>query len=254
MKNCRKEICSSIVRHDDLPVNQTIVDLIESCNFHVEATGPCQICHRSPSFVKCSHCSLFACFECANQHRRETLTTLTNQINTLEQDYLTMHDQIDQSRENLLHTRDTSLDTLRAHYTRLIEELRAGQRTEEETLEQQANSSQQQLEALIAEHKQRCEQIHQTIQELRTTITDWSTIEQFKHLQSKLTLAQEEIHQANESFQRRLPEMKSVSVKKDLHPPRVEPLSHQQELLLSNGKQTQSASSTGSTRHPLDGQ
>lgn len=166
-----------------------------------------------------------------------------------------MHDQIDQARENFLDTRDKSFDTLRAHYTRLIEELRAAQRTDEENLEQQSTSSQQQLDALIDEHKQQCEQIHKTIQELRTTITDWSTIEQFKHLQNKLTQIQEEIHQANENFHRRLPERKSFDMNKDLHSPRVEPHSHQQELLLINGKQTQqSASSTGSTRHPLDGQ
>ena len=250
VKNCRKEICSSIVHHRDLPINQTILDLIESCNFHVEASGPCQICHHSPSFVKCSHCSLFACFECANQHRRDTLTTLTNQINTLEQDYLTMHDQIDHTRERLSQTQEKSLEALRAHYTRLMDELRTEEKNQEEQLEQQSNRFQHDVDLLIEEHKQDCQRIHRTIQELRTTITDWSTIEQFKHLQSKLTQIQEEIHQMNEAFHQRLPEMKIGEIAQEND---TKHLPQTNELILINGKQHLSASSTGSTRHHLDG-
>ena len=140
--------------------------LIESCNFHVEATGQCQVCNQSPSFVKCSHCSSFVCFECANQHRREALTTLTNNINTLEQEYLTMNDHIDHAREKLIETKQKSLDTIRLHYTRLIDELRCAQITNEEIVERQLIICNNDLELLIDEHKQRCEQINKTIQDL----------------------------------------------------------------------------------------
>lgn len=208
MNNCRKEICSTIVNYTDLSINQTVVDLIKSCNFHVEATGQCSVCNQSPSFVKCSHCCLFVCFECANQHRREALTTLTNNINTLEQDYLNMNDQIDHAREHFIETRQKSIDKIRLHYTRLIDELRCAQITNEEIVERQSTICNSELDMLIEEHKQRCEQIHKTIQDLRITITDWSTIEEFKQLQMKLTHIQEDMHEANEIFQERLPDMK----------------------------------------------
>ena len=262
VKNCRKEICSSIVRHQDLPVNQTIIDLIESCNFHVEATGPCQSCHRSPSFVKCSHCCLFVCFECANQHRRETLTTLTNHINTLEQAYLTMNDQIDHARTKFSGMREKSLDAVRLHYTRLIDELRGAQKSREDVIERQSNQCQSQLEAAVDDHRQHCEQIHRTIQELRTTITDWSTVEQFKQLQANLTQIEEKIHQANEHFHQRLPDMKLFDIDQaeqieTTHLDQVDDSPSQtNESALMNSKQNLAAS-TGSTRHahhhPLDG-
>jgi hypothetical protein len=123
VKHCRKEICPSMIEHVDLPINQTIVDLIDSCNFHVETIGSCEICHQSASFVKCSHCSLLACFECANRHRRDTLTTLTNDINTVEQEYLTINDQIDRTRQVFAVRHDQTLEQLRTYYQRLIEQL-----------------------------------------------------------------------------------------------------------------------------------
>ena len=208
MNNCRKEICSSIVNYTDLSINQTVLDLIKSCNFHVEATGQCQVCNQSPSFVKCSHFCLLVCFECANEHRREALTSLTNNINTLEQDYLSMNDRIDHARQYFLETRQKSIDTIRLHYSRLIDELRCAQITNEEIVERQSTICNNELDLLIDEHKQRCEQIQKTIHELRITITDWSTIEEFKQLQMKLTHIQEDIHEANEIFRERLPEMK----------------------------------------------
>ncbi|CAF4245384.1 unnamed protein product, partial [Rotaria magnacalcarata] len=97
---------------------------------------------------------------------------------------------------------------IRSHYTRLIDELRCAQITNEEIVERQATIHNNELELLIDEHRQRCEQINRSIQDLRVIITDWSTIEQFKQLKLKLTHLQEDIREANEIFQERLPEMK----------------------------------------------
>ncbi|CAF3505268.1 unnamed protein product [Rotaria sp. Silwood1] len=253
VKSCRKEICSTINNYTDLPINQTVLDLIESCNFHVEATGQCHVCNQSPSFVKCSHCCLFVCFECANQHRREALTTLTNNINTLEQEYLTMNDQIDHARQKLIETRQKSIDTIRLHYTRLVDELRCAQITNEEIVERQSTICNNELELLIDEHKQRCEQINKAIQDLRTIITDWSTIEQFKQLQLKLTHLQEDIHEANEIFHERLPEMKifefdNDDYKKKIYNKHVDSPSQTDELVMINCKQNL-AISNESTRN-----
>ncbi|CAF0790421.1 unnamed protein product [Rotaria sp. Silwood1] len=242
VKTCRKEICSTINYLTDLPLNQTVLDLIKSCNFNVEANGKCQVCNQSPSFVKCSHCCLFVCFECANQHRRETLTTLTNNINTLEQEYLNMNDYINHAREKLIETRQKSLDTIRNHYTRLIEELRHAQITNEEFVERQSITWNNELELIIDEYKPRCEQISKTIQELRTTITDWSTIEQFKQLQIKLNHLQEDIREANEIFHEHLPNMKVFEVdhddiqKKTKKINQIDSPSQTDELILGNGK------------------
>lgn len=238
MKNCRKEICSSIVNHRDLPLNQTIVDLINSCNFHVETTGSCQICHQNPSFVKCSHCCLLACFQCANDHRRETLTTLTNQINTIEQDYLTMNDQIEDAKEKFRLQRDKGQQNIRNYYQNLLEQLQKAEKNDEEKFSQQTNHYEKELNLLIDEQKTHCERIHQTIQDLRTTITDWSTVEQFKHLQTKLSDVEEEIHHRNDDFHQNLPEMKYV----DPHCSLIN-----DELHLNPNK------INSSTRHPLDG-
>jgi hypothetical protein len=259
VKNCRKEICSTINNYTDLPLNQTVVDLIESCNFHVEATGQCQVCNQSPSFVKCSHCCLFVCFECANQHRREALTTLTNNINTLEQEYLTMNDYIDHARQKLIETRQKSIDTIRLHYTRLIDELRCAQITNEEIVERQSTICNNELDLLIDEHKQRCEQINKTIQDLRITITDWSTIEQFKQLQLKLTHIQEDMREANEIFHERLPEMKVFQFdndddhKKKIYNKNIDSPSQTDELVLINCKQNLMASAGSTRNHHLDG-
>ncbi|CAF1427200.1 unnamed protein product [Rotaria sordida] len=257
VKNCRKEICPTINNYIDLPINQTVLDLIESCNFHVEATGQCHVCNQSPSFVKCSHCCLFVCFECANQHRREALTTLTNNINTLEQEYLTMNDQIDHARERLIETRQKSIDTIRLHYTRLIDELRCAQITNEEIVERQSAICNNELELLIDEHKQRCEQINKTIQDLRIIITDWSTIEQFKQLQLKLTHLQEDIHEANEIFHERLPEMKifefdNDDYKKKFYSKHVDSPSQTDELVMINCKQNLTISTESTRNHHLD--
>ena len=257
VKNCRKEIYPTTKNYTDLPINQTVLDLIESCNFHVEAAGQCQICNQSPSFVKCSHCCSFVCFECANQHRREALTTLTNSINTLEQEYLHMNDQIDRTRQKLIETRQKSVDTIRLHYTRLIDELRCAQITNEEIVERQSTICNNELELLINEYKQRCEQINKTIQDLRVTITDWSTIEQFKQLQLKLTQLQEDIRETNEMLRERLPEMKVFQFDDDDHHKKnydkqVDSPSQTDELVIINSKQS-STTSTGSTRNHLDG-
>ncbi|CAF4695918.1 unnamed protein product, partial [Rotaria socialis] len=240
--------------YTDLPINQTVLDLIESCNFHVEAAGQCYVCNQSPSFVKCSHCCLFVCFECANQHRREALTTLTNNINTLEQEYLNMNDQIDHSRTKLIETRQLSIDTIRSHYTRLIDELRCAQITNEEIVERQSTIYNNELELLIDEHRQRCEQINKSIQDLRVIITDWSTIEQFKQLQLKLTHLQEDIREANEIFQEHLPEMKvfefdNDDYKKVNHNKHVDSPSQTDELFLINCKQTLLPPSTESMKN-----
>jgi hypothetical protein len=238
VKTCRKEICSTINYLTDLPLNQTVVDLLKSCNFHVEATGQCQVCHQSPSFVKCSHCCLFVCFECANQHRRDTLTTLTNNINTLEQDYLNMNDQIDHARQKLNETREKSFDNIRNYYTNLIDQLRHEQINNEEMMERQTMNWNNQLELIINDYKQRYEQISKTIQDLRITITDWSTVEQFKQLQMKLNHLQEDIREANEIFREHLPEMKIFQIdqekKKKIH--QVDSPSQTDELILANGK------------------
>lgn len=258
VKNCRKEISPSIINHQDLPINQTIVDLIGSCNFHVEESGPCQICQQSPSFVKCSHCSLFACFECANQHRRETLTTITNHINTLEQEYLSLNDQIDQSRKLFLEQRQQSLENLRTHYKNLLEQIQRSQREQEERFQQQSMIFEEELEIFIDENKQHCEDVQRSIQELRTTITDWSTIEQFKHLQNKLTQLQGDIEHISRTFQQRLPEMKWIDIDyeqttRHLQLQSIDSTSPLNEYRHINGKLNHSASSTGSTRHPIDG-
>ncbi|CAF1156590.1 unnamed protein product [Adineta steineri] len=260
VQNCRKEICSTIKNYTDLPINQTVLDLVESCNFHVEATGQCQVCNQSPSFVKCSHCCLFVCFECANQHRREALTTLTNNINTLEQDYLAMNDLIDHARHKLIEVKQKSIEGIRLYYTSLIDELRSAQATNEDIVERQSSICTNELESLIDEHKQRCEQINKTIQDLRITITDWSTIEQFKHLQLNLTHIQEDIREANQVFHERLPEMKLFEIdndeclKKSFSKNQDSSSSQIEELVINNnnGKQNSSASSRTARNHQTD--
>ncbi|CAF1455274.1 unnamed protein product [Adineta ricciae] len=243
VKLCRKEICSTINQITDLPLNQTVLDLIKSCNFHVEATGQCQVCNQSPSFVKCSHCCSFVCFECGNQHRRETLTNLTNNINTLEQEYLSMNDNIDHARAKLDEIRRKSLDGMQNYYTRMIEEIRQAQKVNEEIVERQTLAWNNDLELIIKDYKQRCEQISKTIQDLRTTITDWSTIEQFKQLQIKLNHLQDDIRDANDFFHEHLPDMKifeidndEVQQKKKKHINQVDSPSQTDELILGNGK------------------
>jgi hypothetical protein len=254
VKNCRKEICSSIHSLSDLPLNQTVIDLIKSCNFHVEATGQCQVCQQSPSFVKCSHCCLFVCFECANQHRRETLTTLTNNINTLEQDYLNLNDHINQSKDKVIEIREKSLDNIRNYYTNLIDELRKKQLLNEESVERQSKTWNNELELIINEYKQRYEQISKTIQELRIIITDWSTIEQFQQLQIKLNHLQDNIQQANEFFHQRLPDMKVFEIdnkKKKIN--QVDSPSQTDELIIGNGKNHLSILSSSIRIQHLDG-
>ncbi|CAF3631012.1 unnamed protein product [Rotaria sordida] len=259
VKTCRKEISSTINSLNDLPLNQTVIDLIKSCNFNVEANGKCQVCNQSPSFVKCSHCCLFVCFECANQHRRETLTSLTNNINTLEQDYLNMNDYINHAREKLIETRKQSLDNIQNHYTRLIDELRHVQITNEEIVERQSITWNNELELIIDEYKQRCEQISKTIQELRTTITDWSTIEQFKQLQMKLNHLQEDIREANEIFHEHLPDMKVFEIEHDDIQKKTKKINHidspcqTDELILGNGKNHLSILSGSIRIQHLDG-
>jgi hypothetical protein len=242
IKTCRKEICSTINNLNDLPLNQTVIDLIKSCNFHVEATGQCQVCNQSPSFIKCSHCCLFVCFECANKHRRETLTTLTNNINTLEQEYLNMNDNIDQAKEKLNQTQEKSFEIIKNYYTNLINELRNEQIKNEEFVERQTITWNNQLELIINDYKQRYEQISKTIKDLRITITDWSTVEQFKQLQIKLNHLQEDIQEANEIFQEHLPDIKIFQINNDdLEKKKkifnqVDSPSQTDELILANGK------------------
>ena len=236
IKTCRKEICSTINSLTDLPLNQTVIDLIKSCNFHVEATGQCQVCQQSPSFIKCSHCCLFVCFECANSHRRETLTTLTNNINTLEQDYLNVNDHINQSKDKLIEIREKSLENIRNYYTNLIDELRQKQIINEDIIERQTQTWNNEIELIINEYKQRYEQISKTIQELRIIITDWSTIEQFQQLQIKLNHLQDNIQQANEFFHQRLPDMKVYEIDKKKKLNQIDSLSQTDELMLRNEK------------------
>jgi hypothetical protein len=198
------------------------------------------------------------CFECANQHRREALTTLTNNINTLEQEYLTMNDHIDHARHKLIETRQKSIDTIRIYYTRLIDELRCAQITNEEIVERQSAIYNNELELLINEHKQRCDQINKTIQDLRITITDWSTIEQFKQLQLNLTHIQEDIREANEIFHERLPEMKLFEFDNDEHKKKnydkhLDSPSHTDELVINNCKQNLTASTRTTRNQQLDG-
>jgi hypothetical protein len=260
IKTCRKEICSTINHYTDLPLNQTVIDLLKSCNFHVEATGQCQVCHQSPSFVKCSHCSSFVCFECANQHRRETLTTLTNNINTLEQEYLNMNDHIHHAKEKLNETKEKSFDSIRTYYTNLIDQLRHEQITNEEMVERQSITWNHQLELNINEYKQRYEQISKTIQDLRIVITDWSTVEQFKQLQTKLNHLEEDIREANEIFHERLPDMKIFQIDQDdlqknktKKIKQVDSPSQTDELILANGKNHLSLLSSSIRIQHLDG-
>ena len=256
---CGKEICSTIHSPADLPLNQTVIDLLKSCNFHVEATGQCQVCHQSPSFVKCSHCCSFVCFECANEHRRETLTTLTNHINTLEQEYLNMNDQIDHAKQRLNETREKSLDSIRIYYTNLIDQIRHEQMTNEESVERQSISWNNQLELVIKEYKQRYEGIAKTIEDLRITITDWSTVEQFKQLQTKLNHVQENIREANEIFQEKLPEMKIFQIdqetcqKKKKKINQIDSPSQTDELILAHDKNHPSLLSGSIKIQHLDG-
>jgi hypothetical protein len=260
LKTCRKEICSTINHINDLPLNQTVIDLIKSCNFHVEATGQCQVCNQSPSFIKCSHCCLFVCFECANQHRRETLTTLTNNINTLEQEHLNMNDHIDNAKNKLNETREKSLDIIRNYYTNLINELRREQITNEELVERQSIAWNNQVELIIKEYKQRYEQISKTIQDLRIIITDWSTVEQFKQLQIKINHLQEDIREANEIFHEHLPDMKIFQIdhddlqkQKQKKINQVDSPSQTDELILANGKNHLSILSGSIRIQHLDG-
>jgi len=260
IKTCQKEICSTINHLTDLPLNQTVIDLIKSCNFHVEATGQCQVCNQSLSFVKCSHCLLFVCFECANQHRSETLTTLTNNINTLEQEYLNMNDHIDHAKQKLNETREKSFEIIRHYYKNLIDELHHEQIINEEFVERQSIIWNNQLELIINEYKQRYEQISKTIQDLRIIITDWSTIEQYKQLQIKLNHLKEDIQEANEIFHEHLPEMKLFQInnnddlqkmKKKIH--QVDSLSQTDEFILPNEKNHLSILSGSIQIQHLDG-
>jgi acetolactate synthase small subunit len=169
-----------------------------------------------------------------------------------------MNDHIDHAREKLIETRQKSIDTIRLHYTRLIDELRCAQITNEEIVERQSTICNNELELLINEHKQRCEQIYKTIQDLRTTITDWSTIEQFKQLQLKLTHIQEDIHEANEIFHERLPEMEIFQFDNNEHQKKnynkhVDSPSQTDELVIINCKQNLMASAGSTRNHHQDG-
>jgi hypothetical protein len=169
-----------------------------------------------------------------------------------------MNDHIDHARNKLIETKQKSLDTIRLHYTRLIDELRCAQITNEEIVERQSVICSNEFELLIDEHKQRCEQINKTIQDLRTTITDWSTIEQFKQLQLKLTHIEEDIREANEIFHEHLPEMKifqfdNDEYKKKNYNKHIDSPSQTDELVIINCKQNLT-NSAGSTRNQhLDG-
>ena len=243
----------------ELPLNQTVIDLLKSCNFHVEASGQCQNCHQSPSFIKCSHCCLSICFECANQHRRETLTTLTNQVNTLEQQSLQMNDRVDHTRKSLAETKEQSLQTIKNHYTRLIEELRMAQINHEEKIERQAKIQQQDFDLLVEDYKNRVQQISKIINELRGTITDWSTADEYQQLKTKLAHLEVDIREANGMFDERLPELKVFEI--DQHDPKknskvnhAELSIQNDELLIGNGKNTLSTLAGTIQIQQLDGQ
>jgi hypothetical protein len=169
-----------------------------------------------------------------------------------------MNDHIDHARQNLIETRQKSLDNIRLHYTRLIDELRCAQLTNEEIVERQLIICNQELDLLINEHKQRCEQINKTIQDLRITITDWSTIEQFKQLQLKLTHLQEDMREANEIFHEHLPEMKIFQFDNDDQKTRtynkhIDSPIQTDQLVLVNCKQNLMASTESPRNHHLDG-
>lgn len=259
VKTCRKEICSTVHRYDELPLNQTVLDLLKSCNFHVEATGQCQVCQQSPSFVKCSHCGSFVCFECANQHRRETLTNLTNNLNTLEQEYLHMNDHVEHAKDKLCEIKQKSFENIRNYYTNLIEQLHQEQIHSEEFVERQTLSWNNQLELNVSDYKQRYEQVCKGIQDLRLTITDWSTIEQFKQIQVKLTHIEEDIREANEIFHEQLPDMKIFQIdSNDLQKTKkkfnqVDSPSQTDELILANDKNHLSTLAGSIKIHHLDG-
>jgi acetolactate synthase small subunit len=169
-----------------------------------------------------------------------------------------MHDQIDHARHQLVEMKRKSIDSIRLYYTRLIDELRCAQLTNEEIVERQSIICHNELELLIDEHKQRCEQIHKTLQDLRITVTDWSTIEQFKQLQTSLTHIHEDIREATEVFQERLPEMKLFEFDNDEHKRKDydrhdDPLSQADELVANTCKQNSMASSRTTRTHQLDG-
>ena len=151
-----------------------------------------------------------------------------------------------------------SIETIRLYYARLIDELRCAQLTNEDIVERQAIICQNELELLIDEHKQRCEQINKTIQDLRITITDWSTVEQFKQLQMALTHIQEDIREANEIFQERLPEMKlfefdNNELKKKTYDKPSDSLLQVDELVANTCKQNSMASNRTTRQNILDG-
>jgi len=170
-----------------------------------------------------------------------------------------MNDNIDHAREKLNDTKEKSLDTIQTYYTRLIDEIRHAQITNEEIVKKQSTTWHNDLELIIKEYKQRCEQISKTIQELRTTITDWSTIEQFKQLQMKLNHLQEDIREANEMFHERLPHMKVFEIDDDDIPTKkkkinqVDSPSQTDELILANGKNHLSTLSGSIRIQHLDG-
>lgn len=234
------------------------MDLLKSSNFHVEACGQCQSCHKSPSFVKCSHCCLSVCFECANEHRRETLNTLNNKINTLEQESSQMNDRIGQARQAFIETRDKSLQTIRNHYTRLIEELRTAQANHEEKIERQSKIHHQELDLLVEDYKQRTEQISKMILDLRSSISEWSTVEEFQQLKTKLAHLEDDIREANDLFHERLPELKIFEMEqndqrkmKNQNP--LDSISQSDELMIGNGKNTLATLAGTIQIHHLDG-
>jgi hypothetical protein len=150
-----------------------------------------------------------------------------------------MNDHIEHAKQKLNETREKSLENIKNYYTNLINQLQHEQINNEEMIERQTSNWNNQMELIINDYKQRYEQISKAIQDLRITITDWSTVEQFKQLQMKLNHLQEDIREANVIFQERLPEMKVFQIdqqekKKKIN--QVDSPSQTDELILANGK------------------
>ncbi|CAF0795383.1 unnamed protein product [Didymodactylos carnosus] len=203
---CQKPIIS-VKNIDDLPINQTVLHLVQSSNFYVEANGQCEVCHQSPSFVKCSHCSSLVCFDCGHRHRRDATMSLEKELEQLEQTHYEMSEMVFGTRDSFARRRDELIDDIRKYYANLINEMKCAQLETEQNFTKQYMSNMTTIEQLVDHHKQEIDHIQKHIHELRAFISDWSTIEQFKQVRSKLKQIKDEMNEANRLFNKEMPDL-----------------------------------------------
>ncbi|CAF4355666.1 unnamed protein product, partial [Didymodactylos carnosus] len=215
---CQKPI-TGIRNINDLPINQTVLHLVQSSNFYVEANGQCQVCHQSPSFVKCSHCSSLVCFDCGHRHRRDATQSLEKELEQLEQNHYEISEMVFGTRDLFTRRRDELIDDVRKYYTNLISEIKCAQLETEQDFMKQYTLNMTRIEQLVEDHKQEIDYIQKHILELRAFINDWSSIEQFKQVRLKLKQVHDEMDEANQLFSK---EMSDLTLDLNLKPLNIE--------------------------------